>query len=856
MRPRKKFSRFLLAILLLFESLSLSSIVGCLYILQARTMERDFRHKTELRQVETSIFLRNRIERLRGKLHDISTSNTIRVSLMLDVESQISEILNSRFGPSNGAYFFIREAGKSEFIPHLPEQFLAIKGDILAFKEISQQGPVKFQKTRSGHYMAIFSIPVKRRLETLGTAYLVYDLSSDQAFWSHMKLFPHASLLSLEGSHLVNLATGLKELVLEKPEAIEDCATINGKFIMPLKDFPGFFYCVSSEPLRHAKRNLMALLLVLCAGVFMLTVVLSFIITQKVSRPLEDISAQAVEVARNPSTVRIDDKGVGYLEFQDMVKAFNDLLAALMAAKEKLKEKAKEKLQESEDRYQKTFDASPLSITTLTLNDARFIEVNDAFCKLSGYSRREAIGRTVFDLNLFADPGEGKGYMKVLRLEGEVTNVELDFRVKDGRIVTGLVSARRLRYAGKDCMVVLVSDITQQKKAQKERKNLEAQLRQAQKMEAIGTLAGGVAHDFRNILQAIMGYSEIIMLSLKKGEKFWDEIIEIQRAAKRASELTQQLLTFSRKVESHLRPVDLNQEIRQAAKLLGRTIPKTINIELHLLEDLDKVNADPAQIEQVLLNLGINAKDAMPEGGRLIVETNNIILDKNYCNSHVGARPGKYVLLTVTDTGKGMDKETLDHIFEPFYTTKDTGKGTGLGLAMVYGIVKNHNGYITCYSEPGLGTSFKIYLPVFEYGEDLWDEVNEATKDMPMGSGETLLVIDDDESILTIAQRALHKFNYNVLTATDGNEALKIYKKAPRGIDLIILDYMMPGIDGMAVLDKIYEINPEAKVIMASGYPLPQDRGKRVNDRIRGFLKKPFSIEEMLTQVRAIIDAP
>ncbi|MBW2083809.1 MAG: response regulator [Deltaproteobacteria bacterium] len=405
-------------------------------------------------------------------------------------------------------------------------------------------------------------------------------------------------------------------------------------------------------------------------------------------------------------------------------------------------------------------------------------------------------------------------------------------------------------------MVSLVTDITEQKKAQKERERLEAQLRQAQKMEAVGTLAGGIAHDFRNILQAIFGYCDILMLDLREGEKGYEEIREIQKAASRASELTQQLLTFSRKVESKLRPVNLNDQIRQAYKLLGRTLPKTISIDLQLKEKIQKINADPAQIEQVLLNLAINAKDAMPEGGRLLIRTQETFLDDDYCKSHAGARPGKYILLTVTDTGQGMDEATLDHIFEPFYTTKGRGKGTGLGLAMVYGIVKGHGGYIGCYSKPGEGTSFEIYLPVIEQNDLIINQEEKSRDWVRMGRGEKVLVIDDDQAILDIVEKALSKFGYVVLRATDGRQGLQVYTEVGNIIDVVIVDYMMPEIDGIETLKEIRKIDPRAKIILASGYPLTKVHEGVIRDNVRGFLTKPFNIEEMLRQIRQVIDSP
>jgi signal transduction histidine kinase len=263
-------------------------------------------------------------------------------------------------------------------------------------------------------------------------------------------------------------------------------------------------------------------------------------------------------------------------------------------------------------------------------------------------------------------------------------------------------------------------------------------------MEAVGTLAGGVAHDFNNLLQAVLGYSELMLDRKKESETDYSDLQKIYEAGKRGADLVKSLLTFSRKVETKYVPVDLNQEVTSVRDLMSRTIPKTMNIDLHLKGNLKSIKADPSQIGQILLNLGVNARDAMPDGGTLSIETANIQLDEEYCSAHIDTTPGQYVLLTVSDTGQGMDKETLSHIFEPLYTTKETGKGKGLGLATVYGIVKQHSGHITCHSEPARGTTFRIYFPVIEIERDS----EAATSKTPIQGGtETILLVDDDQAV-------------------------------------------------------------------------------------------------------------
>jgi len=318
-------------------------------------------------------------------------------------------------------------------------------------------------------------------------------------------------------------------------------------------------------------------------------------------------------------------------------------------------------------------------------------------------------------------------------------------------------------------------------------------------------LAGGIAHDFNNILQAIFGYTQMILLGKEPSDPDYNSLKAIERSAHRASNLTKRLLIFSRKAESILNPVDLNQEVEQISRMLERTIAKMIQIEFYPAKDIKTINADSGQIEQIIMNLGINARDAMPDGGKLIFETKNVYLDAQYCKTHIGSRPGEYVLLSVTDTGHGMDKALQDRIFEPFFTTKETGKGTGLGLAMVYGIVKSHEGYITCDSKFEQGTTFRIFFPVAK-GEHAPVEPEEIMP-LPRGGRESILLVDDDKSLREIGKELLTRYGYNVFTAPDGESALDFLAKNNDQIDLIILDLMMPGMGGNRCLYELLKMD-------------------------------------------------
>jgi len=529
-------------------------------------------------------------------------------------------------------------------------------------------------------------------------------------------------------------------------------------------------------------------------------------------------------------------------------KRVEERTSQLRDANEELKRESAERkkvddaLIDSEQRLRSLTENSPEIIYTLGKNGS-FTYINPACEKILGRRPEEFHGKYFIDFGRKEDASKYVNLFKRIRDVKETIRDEEGILLhKDGseRIFT-LSGAPNINSEGKITgMVGFLKDISVQQQ-------LQNQLQQAQKMEAVGTLAGGIAHDFNNLLQVIRGYSELMLLHKQSGDNEYRELQEIKRASLRAAELTQQLLTFSRKVESKLRPTELNKEVKQAYKLLQRIIPKMIEMKLNLEKDLDVVNADPAQIEQILLNFAVNARDAMPEGGQLLIKTENVFLGAEYCKTQLDATPGFYVKVSVTDTGYGMSQETLERIFEPFYTTKETGKGTGLGLANVYGIVKSHGGHITCSSRLGEGTTFDIYLPAIERSPDSKEVRKEK---MPEGGTETILLVDDEPIVRELGSDILSKFGYTVLTATDGEHALDMYQSKREEIDLVILDLIMPKLGGVKCLEKLVQINPTVKVVIASGYSVKGPMQDEIEARSIGFINKPYDIKQMLETVR------
>jgi signal transduction histidine kinase/CheY-like chemotaxis protein len=398
--------------------------------------------------------------------------------------------------------------------------------------------------------------------------------------------------------------------------------------------------------------------------------------------------------------------------------------------------------------------------------------------------------------------------------------------------------------AGKVSRVVhTAKDITESHRMQTE-------LRRSQKLDAIGLLAGGLSHDFNNLLQVIIAYASVISKEMRSESLAHEYLNELTEVALGGSDISRQLLTLARKDESKKRPLALNVVLEIVCSVLRRTIPQMIEIEYSLAPELGNINGDSSQIEQVMMNLAVNAQHAMPEGGRLFIETRNVALDEDFCRQHPEVGPGNYARLSVTDTGCGMDQKTLEHIFEPFFTTRELEKGTGLGLTMVVGIIQKHDGVILCESEPGQGTTFSIYLPVID--QEVEEEEILVNMKSIKGQGETILLVDDDLAIRNVGSIMLTQAGYKVLLAVDGGHALEVYKENRDQIDLVVLDLNMPRMGGAECLDHLLELNPQLSVLIASGFPVTQAQRDDLLSKA-GYITKPYHETQLLGEIHRIL---
>ena len=445
------------------------------------------------------------------------------------------------------------------------------------------------------------------------------------------------------------------------------------------------------------------------------------------------------------------------------------------------RKRVEEALRESEEKFSLIFKRAPLMAAISDLENSALLEVNDKLLATFGAGREEALGRNVVELGWMRAEDRDR-IVQTLQSGEKVAGLEVTCRANDGRAVHCLFHCELVSIANAKRVLTLALDVTEHKRAEGDKAELEAQLRQAQKMEAVGTLAGGIAHDFNNILSTVFGFAEMAMESAKTGWDNTSDLRQILAAGERAKELVRQILTLQPQGGGGAETPGPEQGGPAGGGPAGTDHSKMISIETRLEPGLGPVRANANQMEQILLNLATNAQDAMPDGGRLSIETRRVDLDQAYSLQHLEVRPGRYVLLQVSDTGKGVDEAAREHIFEPFYTTKDVGKGTGLGLSTVYGIVKGHQGEIYCYSEPGYGTTFKIYLPVVEDAPQAAGETAELPLSALQGA-ERILLVDDEEALRELGARTLSMAGYSVETAASGEEALEAFKADGGGFD-------------------------------------------------------------------------
>jgi len=507
------------------------------------------------------------------------------------------------------------------------------------------------------------------------------------------------------------------------------------------------------------------------------------------------------------------------------------------------RKKNEDALRESEERFQTLFDNAGDAIFIHDLEGC-FLEANHEACERLGYSREELLKMAAADIDTPEWAALTAGRVEELRKKGHVISESIHV-AKDGKRIPVEVNSRIVQFAGRPAVLASARDVTA-------RRALEHQLNQAVKMEAVGLLAGGVAHDFNNNLTPIFAVCGLLLNKLNKDHPLYQDLLEIRDAAERCASLIRQLMAFGRKQILEPKVINLNDVVTRMEKILIRTIGEDVGLVKSLESKLHPTRADAGQIEQIIVNLAVNARDAMPQGGKLTIETQNVSLDEEYCQNHLELKPGEYVMLAMTDTGTGMGKSTQRHIFEPFFTTKEKGKGTGLGLSTVYGIVKQSGGNIELYSELGKGTTFKIYLPASALGAETAATV--ASPAEPPRGSETIMVVEDNGIVRKVMKRILKSIGYSVIEAGSGEEAVRICEQSKGKIDLLITDMVMPGMTGRELSNLLTDKYPGLKVIFVSGYTDDAISHHGVLEPGMFFIQKPFVVQALAEKIREALD--
>jgi PAS domain S-box-containing protein len=628
----------------------------------------------------------------------------------------------------------------------------------------------------------------------------------------------------------------------EKPEKIQNhfykqlWNRLNGQITTTAQEIVSAAFrlnAIAKSELIAAQKQGGIIILVLMITLAAIIIINSLILGQSLAKPIIKLQQDIEKIGRGNLDHVVQSTSID--EIGELAATFNGMTSNL--------KKLHESIKESNERYHSLFNDA-LDMIHILDDDGRIIDANPAEMATLGYTAEEFIGKHLLDITHPNYKDTTQSYFQKV-LDGENVEIyETALLTKTGETIHVEVNAVP-KIAGSQGTREVLRNIT-------ERKKLERQLLHAQKMEAIGTLAGGVAHDFNNMLGVILGHTELILTEMKPEDSNYENLEEVLNAAQRSADLTRQLLAFARKQTIEPMVLDLNDTVDGMLKMLKRLIGEDIELIWRPEANIWPVKMDPAQLDQILANLCVNARDAIPDVGRVAIETENIMLDQAYCTDHFGFEPGRYVMLAVSDSGCGIDKEIVDKIFEPFFTTKKSGKGSGLGLSTVYGIVKQNRGFINVYSEPGQGTSFKIYIRVHE-GVD-YEKIAMVAVDSSLGKGETILLVEDEQGLLTMGQKMLEKLRYNVLAAACPHKAMALAKKNSDKIHLLITDVIMPKMSGKELAERIKTFNPNIKVLYMSGYTANVIAHHGVLDRGVHFIAKPFSITSLSTKVRKIMN--
>lgn len=834
----KSFSKYLTLTVVTLVTGTVILISALFFIYFATRLESEFREKMLAEKGQVEIVLENRLNSIYNGLQKISKDNTIRFTLMLDDEAQLKKLIEQIGRTENGVTHFIQIQDSGTIISNTDKRFSL--DQIKYFFREQPQGE-RFDIDEQISLIWCFGIPIVDRDRQMGTVFIIYDMIEDHRLQDAIRAATIDDVGILTSSGLVSLlskkvlriefkkehALALKE---SKVHVLPDWA------ISSLRNSKPLYFVSSRKSLIAEKKGLSVVMGLSCLMMLVLSLTISILLSSQLSRPLGEMVNKAIQISEGNKQVVFGTGNMKFVEFRLLQQAFDHMLFNLSKAEEK-------------SRYNELL-ANVEDAVYMVGRQGNIIMANDATYLRLGYSEDDFSEIALSDLIPPADVDTF--YMQFdydeQHLELAKGTIKTSHIRKDGSRLPVEINSRAILYRGKPVLLHVARDLTQQLKTEKEKKKLEEQLFQVQKMQAIGTLAGGVAHDFNNLLMAIQGRISLIRLHSPLDDLHEQYIDEIEGSVKSAANLTRQLLGFARGGKYQAKTTQMNELLKDSVAMFQRT-HKDIIIHTKLEEELQTVEVDQTQMDQVLLNLYLNAAHAMADKGDLYIETQNCVLSETDCLAHE-VQPGDYVRISVADAGIGMDEETMGRVFEPFFTTKPLGEGTGLGLASAYGIIKNHKGFIQVASEKDKGSTFDLYLPVSDKAA-----IPEVIQPIQLSPGnETVLLVDDQQEFLDIGELMLKELGYEVILAKDGETALSHLTEKTEQPDIILLDMVMPKMDGQEVFEAIRKIHPEIKILLCSGYGLNKKAEEILALGCNGFIEKPFDICQISLKIREAIE--
>ncbi len=800
-----------------------------------RRLEREFQKKAQAQSGQAQVIIQNRIAEIRNVLQNLSSDNTVRVTMMLGARPQLYQRITDTYPSGSGVYHFVQKYGETSIFPEGYPEF-SRQLTMQALKDLPYGETVADGSGKT--LLWVFTSPIMNTNRRMGTAYALYSPVKDQKLIDAVHAAVEGDILILEENFSQILTSGKKPAfglpVLSGDSSVSDMMPVDqNSVLVELEGFDNLYLLTSLQSLNKDKRRLAVLTALFSFLALVVSTLISVFVGRKMVNPLRDMTRKAIQISRGEKDLGFDSGG-GYWEFEQLSQAFNYMLSNLRDAEERSRYK---ELLENVDDAVYILDA-----------EGRIVDANAAAYLQLGYPPDAFFRLTLAQIvppedaeRILAEPGdrEGSGEVKKMRLE----TVHLK---ENGDLLPVEILSRAITYRDQPVILNVARDISRRIEIEREKKQLEAQLLHAQKMEAIGTLAGGIAHDFNNLLMGIQGRISMIRAHSDPEQPHYRHVDQIEKTVTSAANLTKQLLGFARKGKYQIQPTCINTLVEDSTRMFIRS-RKEIRLSLDCKASCWTVNVDRGQIEQVLINLYVNSWHAMPEGGDLRIRTDNVNLEEAFCLPHE-VPAGAYVLISVADTGIGIDPKIIDRVFEPFFTTKGTGKGTGLGLASAYGIVRNHNGIIQVKSRKGEGTTFDIYLPAST------EAVEKVAPPAPAVAGHgTVLVADDEEESLLAAEMMLNELGYKVLKATGGREAVRLYRENPAGVDLVAVDMVMPDLTGGETYEQLKTVNPAVKVLLMSGFSHSRMVEELLETGAAGFLQKPFDTRSLSVKIHEVL---